>query len=155
MKKNGFVLLETLIATTLLATVFTIIYIEFKNISEKYKMTYNNNSVEKIYETNNIKNYILANGYENIVPLTEYTDITYCQVFTSNRLQCENLIKTLEIKKVYLGPDETDYKVTLMQNNEISDNLKKFIRTFKDSNSVGNYRLIVEFQDGECATLRM
>lgn len=155
MKKNGFVLLETLIATTLIATVFTILYIEFKNINENYKITYNNNSVEKLYEINNIKNYIISNGFENITPLSEYVDITNCNLFLSTQSQCTNLIKTLEIEKVLLGPDNHEQKNALIHNNNISNNLKKFIKTFKDTDSNNEYRIIVEFQDGKCASLRM
>lgn len=155
MKKNGFVLLETLIATTLIATVFTILYIEFKNINENYKITYNNDSVEKLYEINNIKNYIISNGFENITPLSEYVDITNCNLFLSTQSQCTNLIKTLEIEKVLLGPDNHEQKNALIHNNNISNNLKKFIKTFKDTDSNNEYRIIVEFQDGKCASLRM
>ena len=155
MKKNGFVLIETLIATTLIATVFTILYVEFNNINENYKKTYNNNTVDKLYAANNVKNFLLSNGYYNIVPMTNYLDITTCQNFT-NRTQCENLVKTLEIKKMILLPDEMQtLKPTLLQDNNISDNLKKFIKSFTNTNLVNQYRLIIEFNDNRCATIRM
>lgn len=155
MKKNGFILIETLIATTLIASVFTILFIEFNNIKENYKYTFENNTVEKMYATSNIKNYILSNGYENIIPLTNFIDITSCQNFTNNKSQCENLMNVLEVKQALLLPDDMNsMKGNLLNSNLLSSNLKRFVKLFNDTSSNG-YRLIVEYKDGRCATLRM
>ena len=155
MKKNGFVLLETLIATTLIATVFTIMYLEFGTINENYKKTYNNNTVEKLYATNNIKNFILGNGYESISSTTSYIDITNCNSFT-NQSQCTNLINVLEVKQaIFLKDDITNIKESLINDSSISDNFKKFISNLNYDTIVDGYRLIVEYNDGQCASIRM
>ncbi len=155
MKKNGFILVETLIATTLIAGVFTILFIEFNSLRENYKLTYNNNTVEKLYATNNIKNYVLANGYERIIPITSYVDITSCQNFTSNKTQCDNLMNVLDVKQALLLPDDmSNMKSVLLNDSNISNNLKNFVKLFNEPSTNG-YRLIVEFNDDRCATLRM
>ena len=152
MKKNGFILVETLIATTLIAVVFTIIYIEFGTISENYKNTYNNNTVDKIYAVNNIRNFILSNGYNNISSSNTYLDITSCSYFTSET-QCVNLINVLEIEKVlYLPGSFLSYKEDIMSDTNISDNLKKYLKSL---NNEYNDLLIVEFKDKKCAMMGM
>ena len=155
MKKNGFVLLETLIATTLIATVFTIMYLEFGTINENYKRTFNNNTVEKLYATNNIKNFILGNGYNNIIPITNYIDITSCSQFTSQN-QCQNLMNVLGVKQALFLPDDViNLKESMLNDNNISDNFKKFIKSLNYASMGNSYRLIVEYKDGKCATIRM
>jgi len=155
MKKNGFVLLETLIATTLIATVFTIMYLEFGTINENYKRTFNNNTVEKLYATNNIKNFILGNGYNNMIPFTNYIDITSCSQFSSKN-QCDNLMSVLEVKQALFLPDSIlDLKDSMLDDSNISDNLKKFIKSLNYASMGNSYRLIVQFNDGQCATIRM
>lgn len=152
MKKNGFILVETLIATTLIAVVFTIIYIEFGTISENYKNTYNNNSVDKIYAVNNMKNFILSNGYNDIMSSNTYLDVTSCSYFTSET-QCTNLINVLEIEKVLYVPNSyLSYKEEMLTDNNISDNLKKYLKSL---NNEYNDLLIVEFKDKKCAMIGM
>ena len=155
MKKNGFVLLETLIATTLIVFVFTIIYIEFGVINENYKSSYNNNTVENLYATNNIKNFILSNGYNSLIPIDNYIDITSCENFTS-QTQCNNLISTLKVNQVILLKDDLkNLKDSMLHDDNISDNFKKFIKN-SSYNSINNgYRLMVEFEDNKCASIRM
>lgn len=155
MKKNGFVLLETLIATTLIVFVFTVIYIEFGVVNENYKASYNNNTVEKLYATNNIKNFILSNGYNTLIPFDGYLDVTSCSSFSSNS-QCSNLISTLKVKQVILLKDNLkDIKESMLEDTTISDNFKKFIKN-SSYNSISNgYRLMVEYEDNQCASIRM
>lgn len=155
MKKNGFVLIETLIATTLIATVFTVLYLEFGKINENYKNTYNNNSVEKLYAANNFKSFILGNGYNDLTPLDSYIDLTTCAQVT-NTSQCTNLVNVLEVKKIlFLKDDVNTLKTTMLNDNSISDNLKKFIKNLNYVSVPNGYRLIIEFNDGKCASIRM
>lgn len=157
MKKNGFVLVETLIATALLATIFTILYMQFININDKYKSSYTNNSVDNMYGINNIKSYILSNGYNNLVPLENYVDITLCpSLYFTNTTQCENLLNVLEINQVLFSNDNMSQIKNYMLNDiSISDNFKKFIKRFNTPTIENGYRILVEFNDGDCATIRM
>ena len=155
MKKNGFVLIETLLATTLIVVVFTILYIQFGTINQSYKTTYNNNTVEKLYSANNIKTFILSNGYSNLIPIEDYLDLTSCSAFTNQSL-CTSLINVLDIRQVILMKDDIkNLKSTLMDDETISDNFKIFIKNLGYSTIDNNYRLIVEFNDNQCASIRM
>ena len=155
MKKNGFVLIETLIATTLIAVVFTVLYIEFGIINDNYKKTYNNNTVEKIYATNNIKNYLLANGYESLSQSDSFVDITDCNMFSS-KTYCESLMSTLNVKKaIYFPPKYDAYNNIQVGTHEgISQSLIEFVDKAGFKYAMQNLdSLVVEYNDGQLAIL--
>lgn len=155
MKKNGFILIETLLVITLVAVVFTILYIQFGVINQNYKITYNNNTVEKLYSTNNIKSFVLSNGYNRLIPIESYIDITSCSGFTSQS-QCTNLIDVLQVRQaIILKDDLRNLKSVMLDDNNISDNFKKFITNLNYISTDNGYRLMVEYKDGQCASVRM
>ncbi len=156
MKKNGFVLVETLVATTLIAVVFTFLYIQFNNINENYRKTYENNTVEGLYGLYNIKSLLLSNGYDDIKnSLTDYVDITECSNFT-NMNQCTNLFNVLGVEQlIFMKDDIINLKSSLLSDNNISDNFKSFIKIVNTDTILDGYRLLVEYENGSCATLKV
>lgn len=152
MKKNGFALVETLIATTLVATVFTVLYVQFMNINENYRKTYENNTVEGLYASNNIKNYLLSNNYEDLA-ITSYINMN-CDMFT-NKTQCNNLLSVLEVKNAYIMIDDiTSIREDIYNDSNISDGLKKFVKSVNTTTNPG-YRLLVEFNNDTYATIKV
>ena len=155
MKKNGFVLVESLIATTMIAVVFTVLYIEFGIINDNYKKTYNNNTVEKIYATNNIKNYILANGYETLSQSESFVDITDCTKFT-NKTYCESLFSVLNVKQALYIPPKYDAYNDIQHSNYdvVSQSLIEFVDAAGFKYATQNLdSLVVEYNDGQLAIL--
>ena len=154
MKKNGFVLVETLIATTLIAVVFTIIYIEFGVINNNYKKTYNNNTVDKVYAVNNIKNFVLVDNYETISNSPSYVDITNCEVFT-NTSQCQNLIKTLNVDTAIYFPAESNILRDYLENSDKQD-IIDYIKAYIPYELIDKLDiLLVRFNDGQITSLEM
>ena len=81
-------------------------------------------------------------------------DITSCSYFT-NQSQCTNLIQILEINQILLLKDNIKSFKNLMLNDvNISDNFKKYITKSNFLSSDG-YRLFIEYNDGQCASIRM
>lgn len=156
MKKNGFVLVETLVATILIATVFTYIYLQFTNINENYRKTYENNTVESLYGLNNMKSFLLSDGIKNLKSSNlSYIDITECDM-TVNLSQCMNLINVLEIEKlIFMKDDINNLKNALLNDSNISDNFKTFIKIINTKTIHDGYRLLVEYKNGSCATLKV
>ena len=155
MKKNGFVLIETLIATTLIAVVFTVLYIEFGIINDNYKKTYNNNTVEKIYAANNIKNFLLANEYDVLTNSDSYVDITNCNSFT-NQSYCQNLMNVLEVKQVVFFPGNgeafSDFYESQPENT--SQEMTNFVYSCSYNYEDSDVDVIIaEFNDGQMVVL--
>ena len=66
-KQKGFVLVETLVVSLLVLTVLIFLFLQLNTINLNYQKSFRYNTVEGLYSANNMKVYILKNGYENLV----------------------------------------------------------------------------------------
>lgn len=185
MKKNkkGFMLVETLVVSTLVSVVLIALYVQFNNIINNFDRDSRYNSVNNLYATQNIKNFILrdatGNFYTNLKNLLDKNIkegnshflkiITNCSGNSANAYQtnaCTNfdyLTRFYNVKQIIFTLDtinllEIDYQ--LLSNS----NLERFIRSIKNDteakydengNTIYDYRIIVEFTNNEYATLTM
>lgn len=181
-RQNGFMLVETLVVSTLVSTVLIALYVQFNNIVNNFNRDFHYNNVDNLYATQNIKNFILkdadGNFYKNLKSILEQniaaddkfflkivTDCTgnqgnyiyqtnACNEFLSltNFYQIKQIIFTREVPELR----QTDYE--LLE----SPNFVAFIKSIKanpdlifdkNGNKIYNYRVIVEFENNEYATL--
>ena len=61
MKKNkmGFMLVETLIVSTLVSTILVVLFVQFNNIVKNFSKDFHYNNVSELYATQNIKKFIM------------------------------------------------------------------------------------------------
>ncbi len=153
MKKNskGFMLVETLVATTIIVSALLFLYIQYSTITNNYNESFTYNTTNGLYSAYNIKNYILEDGYENLVSELsdeEYIDITSCQDdYFDDEDYCLSLVANMNIVKLlftFENVENIDYNV--------NDKFKKFINkiVFDDT---GEYRLLIQFRDNTFATI--
>lgn len=150
---RGFVLAETLIVTTFVSGVLIFLFIQFTKLSENYSQSYSYNTVDSLYATKHIRDYIVSDStaYEAIKKRINddlYMDITSCNVF-QEREYCKMLLKLEKAKKVLITNNNFD-KVIFYNYDE---KFKKFINKI-DGKGIEQYRIIVEFNDSTYATLR-
>lgn len=164
MKKNnrGFMLVETLIVSVFILSTLIFLYVQYQKITQGYDVTYKYNPTDRLYATYNIKDYILRNGYENLVVALsnsddKYIDITTCQTeYLSNTDYCQSLLNFLNVKQVIFTRENTTELVSDLKNiSLLSESMKDFIRYIKYSNQPTKYRLIVEFNDDKYASLKI
>lgn len=181
--KNGFMLVETLIVSTLVSTVLVVLYVQFNNIIKNYNKNFDYNSVGSLYAANNIKKFIFqdnnGNFYTNlksylnqsIVSDSNYylkvlttCDDNYSNAYRTN--SCEKFSKLTSfygIKQIiftmeYIDLKDSDY-TELNSPNFVT--FIKNINTNKDAvidennNPVYDYRIIIEFENNKFATLKI
>ncbi len=56
--KKGFMLVETLVVTTLVSTILVTLYVQFSNIINNFNRTFKYNSSDNLYAVYNIENFI-------------------------------------------------------------------------------------------------
>lgn len=150
MKKNGFVLMETIIVITVLCIVLVVIYASYSKllIDVNKKSLYD--KTEYIYKTNIVREYV-----EDVLDESKYSTSTY-YVYCRNKLddlKCfddkitgnyeNDLFKTLGVEAVY---------ITLWNVNEISDSdisgfeatTQNYIKKL-DPTDISAFRIIVMF----------
>ena len=164
MKKNnanGFFLVETLIVTTIVALSMVFLYTQIVKLIDGYELRLTYNTVNGVYAATEFNKYIINDS-------TLYLDLTsslnadgynevLCTDFTSSDY-CNAMVSTLNIENMYI----TKYNTSAIKTNapdvdEFSQDLKLFISNIKsESNALTTeYRMIVEFNNGEFATIKL
>lgn len=156
-KHNGFALVETLIVSTVVATILIYIFIQFNNLTTKYENSFKYNDVDDLYRLDNIATFInsmpldsknlIANEINNnskvLISLKDgaYKNINY---FDNHTSFLEDLnIKNLVITKADIDSLDTSF---------LSQNMKNMIKKINTNDT--NYRLLVEFNNDSLATIK-
>ena len=158
MNNKGFMLSETLIVATFLVTTLLFIYVQFNKITKNYDTSFKYNTVNGLYATNNIINYIKKDGISNLKKELsqegiEYVDMTSCSTdYFSEVNYCSVLIDNLNIKTVIF----TNENLTKLKNTETSldQTIIDFIN-YINFKQVDGYRVIIEFNDKSLASLKI
>lgn len=182
-REKGFMLVETLVVSTLVSTILIGLYLQFNNIINSFNKDFNYNSVDNMYAVQNVKKFILndnngdfyntlksilneqiTKGTSNFVEI--YTNCSNNSGVNYRLDDCTNFstlntfynVERIIITKEFVDLKDSDYKT-------INDpNLEKFIKSIKseytaedyESNkAIYNYRIIVKFKGNEYATLKM
>lgn len=183
-KEKGFMLVETLVVSTLVSTILVILYVQFNTIVKNFNKDFHYNSVNNLYATQNIKKFILnddnGNFYTNLKNLLNQsiandsnyylTIVTDCSGNGTNSYQTNNcsaftaLTEFYQVKNILFTMDYIDLKDS--DYDELSNpNLESFIKSIKNVSSANvdednkvvlyDYRIIIEFNNYEYATLKI
>lgn len=163
MKKNnklGFMLVETLVATTIIFSALIFLYIQFRTINNSYNKTFSYNTANSLYAVNHIKQYLLDTGYYDLTLAlqdNEFIDITNCPVqYLTEITYCQSLFEKLSVKKViFTKQDISDLKALILQTRPLEEELINYINYIKYDDEIDKYRLIVQFNDDTYASLKV
>lgn len=182
--KFGFMLVETLAVSTLISVILIGLYLQFNNVISNFHQTFKYNNVDRLYATNTIKQWIKfdneGNFYSAIKKKLESTKFIKIIVNDCNISNIEdgylgqkyklyacnnfkNLTDYYEVKDIIITTEnisltDDDYKAlntTEFTEINFSSSLKNFMKKIKKSETNNKYRIIVEFQNNEFATLKM
>ncbi len=158
MKKNSkaFALVETLIVSTIIASILIYMFVQFNKLDENYNESFRYNDVDDLYKLDSIKEYINSLDNESIINIgskinnddmivMNKNDDTYTNIeYLDNQI---DLLANLDIKTLVL----TKADINNVDTSSLSKTLKNMIK--KIDNKSDNYRIIAEFNNGECATI--
>lgn len=149
---------ETIIVSVVIITALIIVYAQFVTLGNSYNKTFKYNNIDNLYAVNNIKKFIESDSLGEIINKldTNYLDLTSCSTeFFKEYNYCKTLLEYLNVKRlIFTYEDVTNLKSELKQNNTLSEGMYTFIKTIS-SNKNNKYRLIVEFNDEQYATLKI
>jgi len=160
MKKNnnsGFMLAETLIVATFLVSTLLFIYIQFNGITNKYDDSFKYNTVNGLYTTKNIIKYISNDGMDYLKDTIDnseidYINITDCpNIYFTETNYCSALMSASNVKTILFTKENLD---NLKNITELDQTVTDFINNI-DYEVVHGYRLIIEFNDGTFASLKI
>jgi len=148
MKNNkGFLLVETLITTCIIAILSTSMYIYVSNTIKNYEKRENYDNVIDVYKINNIKLYL----YEN------WNDFDLSNVNDVKEIELNDSLKTeLKVEKIFIVPNNlSSINKTDIINKTNNKAFKEYIRLLPFVGETTNYRIIVHFQNNKFASLIM
>ena len=153
---KAFALVETLIVSTIIATILMYVFIQFNKVESKYDESFRYNGVDNLYNLDSIKGYINSLNSTTITNITtkidnddiiiiDKNDDTYTNIeYLDNQV---DLLTNLDIKTLVL----TKADINNVDTSSLSITLKNMIK--KIDNKSDNYRIIAEFNNGECVTI--
>ena len=161
--EKGFLLAEALIVSTFVLTILIVLFIQFSNLTNNYKNSYNHNNVESIYDLSSVANYLTTNQYD----LSEYltVDKPYVLVYKNDSCNldvnladtfCDTFMKEMGAKTViYTSSDvkAIQYYVNNKEDNNISQSLREFISKIDAKPIQNKGRLFAEFNNGTFSTI--
>lgn len=157
MKKNnlGFMLAETLIVASFISATLLYLFIQFRTIVQSYNTSFHYNTVNALYVTNQIKDYLTANNLKILTDDLEkgsvgYIEISKCDTkYFPDTNYCKELMRQSNVNKVIyvsgknpaVGPDfSKDFSEFIARNTNSDENM---------------YYLLAEFQDSTYGALKM
>lgn len=152
-KKNnkGFVLMETLIVSTVVIGIITFVYLQFGKLRNSYSDSFKYNSIPGLYSVKSIVNYVI-NKEGNINSIAKsvvdntkvnYLNDSYFINITSQDL--DKLKEVLEIKDIYVLQDYTFEKEKVSRSDA---DLYSFLSKLSYSSDANSYHMVVIFSDG-------
>mgnify|MGYP004610173219 FL=1 len=160
MKKNklnnkGFMLVEVIIVTVIVATIMTSLYVAFTRVYKVYDMKSRYSNIDGIYALNTIKNYYIENVSMNKLindTKDKYINIKSNSSYCNTNNYCEkinNIIVNYKINNLYIIDKEK--LIDNINEEDTTQTLKDYINYLNDTldktdnnNSVKAY-LIGEF----------
>jgi len=177
MKKNGFMVVECIIASVVVLTVIILLYTQIKAVSRSYTKSYNYDNITSLYALSNFRTFLLNNNnYDKI--LSKYLDnkknnISNCSknyIFVScdyldgtNINYCDTLLNAMGITTsnatprqiIFTSSSLSELKTCNLKSDHgmLRSTFVDYILSLNPSESKNKYMLIAEFDDNTLASL--
>ena len=149
-KSKAFALVETLVVSTFVATILIYLFVQFTTLQNKYNESFRYNDIDDLYKLNNIKNFIKSLPTDNQKKIEMEIDTNNYIIINNNDNidyldNQTNLFDSLDMKTLIIT------KADVSSIKGVSKNIQKMLKNI--NNKSENYRLIVEFNNLNCATI--
>ncbi len=158
MKKNqkGFLLTEVLIVITFVSVILFYLFVQFNSLFNHYERSFRYNSVSGLYRAKEVKKFLLSVDFSELIyGLNEgelYIEFSNCNfVVPSN--YCLELMADLEIKTIYFVHEDVTGFSTYVKNQPKYGDLINYIDYVGYHRDYVGYRIIIEFNDDEFASI--
>lgn len=161
-KNKGFMLTETLIVTVFVCSVLILLFTLLQRVESNFKRTLSYNTSSALYLSNEIKTYLYNNYLELLIKdyvesPDPYYDLTDCELkYYASSNYCEDLYNKLGVSKViFLTSDFYQTKYTDIYASRLGQDMIDFIDYVNEESGKNKYRIVVSFQDGTYATIKL
>lgn len=161
LNKKGFLLVETLVVTVFIATIFIFIYQNTIPMMGMYNQRFKYDDIDSVYAANLIRNMLLEDGNYNTISNKVNANTSIYKAISNNSCgsifmqkdYCEALVRRLNIKDVYvLHYDTTTLIQDMKEKTILTAGADRGIRSYleymehfsaKNEKELNSYRLVV------------
>ncbi len=169
MNKNskGFMLLETLIVSTIILSTLIFLFVQFTNIKSSYEISFKYNTVPGIYLAKELSDFLVENEVESFLSneLSKNAEGGNGYILIDSASQFNNIDSTLykrmlndmDIKHVIYTTDSMDQLKAYLNSDKrdstvFTESFKEFIFSLKSTNTSNN-RLVIMFNNKTFASI--
>ena len=159
MKNKGFMLIETLITSTIVLGALIFLFIQFSSVKRTYENSFKYNTIPGLYKAKEIANFIVNDDKTDLTIQNEYITYEEQDCFTHSSNLCSRLINKMDIKHMIITSNNIKSLQNKLSGDDYSrdtfgnDRFKEYILSLDDIITNGNKRIIIEFNDGTFATV--
>ena len=156
LNNRGYMLLETLIVSVFLMTIFTLLYTNLFPLVGEYDRYKDYNTVEATYIAHWMRKFALdglPDTFYNQAKTKGYVDISDCNQYTNQNMAswCAGFTSVAQVKQVYLTTYSTDiFKNFVKDNHAFSRAFQEYIAYLpsyaKNTSKQNYYRVIVAYE---------
>lgn len=166
MNKNvkGFMLLETLIVSTIILSTLVFLFIQFTNIKTSYEISFKYNTIPGIYKAKEFSDFLVENGLNSNLSnqldneMNGFINIkTHTYINNGTNIFYTKMINDMDIRNIIYTSDNLNTLKEYLNGNNIdnsifTENFKNFIIGLNTKESSNN-RLIIMYNDDTFATI--
>lgn len=163
MKKNnqkGFMLVEAFIVSTIVLGVLVFMFVQIRTVINGFDRSFAYNTVPGIYITNELGKFVTQYDYENIKQKVYNNGYilrnkdSYKEFDVSINDTWNEMLKNSDVKNIIIA-EENLRRLKDVTDGTFSPKLEDYIDTISVDNLVGQYRIIVEFNDDTYASVKL
>lgn len=165
MNKNvkGFMLLETLIVSTIILSTLVFLFIQFTNIKTSYEISFKYNTIPGIYKAKELSDFLVENGLNTSLSnqldkeVNGFVNIkTHTYISNGNNDFYVNMLKDMNVRNIIYTSDNLTTLKEYLNGNSVdtifTESFKNFILGLNTNESLNN-RLIIMYNDDTFATI--
>lgn len=161
MKNKGFMLLETLIASTVILGALIFLYAQFSAIKRTFNTSFKYNTIPGLYEAKTLANFLENDGYALYINELSNSDKGYLDIndcHNSRSSLCRKILNNIDAKNVLFVSDnistlQNDLSINNYDKSIFNEDFKNFILTMNTIENQGRYQLIISYKDNTFASI--
>lgn len=177
MKKNGFMVVECVIASVVVLTVIIVLYTQIKSVVRTYNKSYNYDNVSSLYALSNFRSFLLTgDNYDKLVSKYQENKNTNssvcgknyvfvsCSIFNATNY-CDTLLNVMGITTTNIRPQQIIFTSSDLDELKscdlkheagmLKDSFVDYILSLNIDKEDNKYMLIAEFDDNTLASINL
>ena len=159
MKNKGFILVETLIASTIILGSLIFLFVQFSSIKRAYETSFTYNTIPELYKSKSLADFLNNTGIDKMTNSSTFQTNGYyllntatCNVDNGQNSLCNKIINKISAEYIIIVSNNIQGLQDSLKNNNynknvFNDDFKKYILKQDSIEYKNRNRLIIKFKN--------